>query len=145
MKPESHQSLSQQETEEIGKHLGRALQIPSIVLLEGSLGAGKTALTKGIVHGLGCKEASMVHSPTFSLVNVYDCPGGPIYHIDLYRLDSLKDLYSIGLDELLAEDAILIIEWAEKLLLPVENPWKVSITVTGEEERAIEILPAAGD
>jgi tRNA threonylcarbamoyladenosine biosynthesis protein TsaE len=143
MKPESYPSLSQQDTEKIGKRLGRVLQIPSVVLLEGSLGAGKTALTRGIVQGLGCHETSMVHSPTFSLVNQYDCPPGPVYHIDLYRLDSLKDLYSIGLDELLADDAILIIEWAEKLLLPVENPWKVSIAVTGEQERVIEIFPPA--
>ena len=142
MKSESFHSLSQEDTESIGKRLGEGLRVPSIVLLEGSLGAGKTALTKGIVQGLGCSDSDMVHSPTFSLVNQYECPAALVYHIDLYRLDGLKDLYSIGLDELLAEDAILIIEWAEKLLLPVENPWKVSIVVTGDQERVIEILPA---
>lgn len=129
----------QKETEDLGLQLGRSLQAPAILFLEGSLGAGKTALTRGIVAGLGCDDPTIVHSPTFSLINEYQCGRTRVYHVDLYRLDSLKDLYSIGLDEILTYDAVIIIEWAEKLLFKVDYTLKITIEVAGSQTRKITL------
>jgi tRNA threonylcarbamoyladenosine biosynthesis protein TsaE len=137
MKSRQHTTNSQRETEDLGRQLGLSLSIPALILLEGPLGAGKTALTRGIVEGLGCENRSDVHSPTFSLINEYPCRKAHVYHVDLYRLDSLKDLYSIGLDEILTYDAAVIIEWAEKLLFQVDATHTIKIEVIGEESRKI--------
>jgi len=130
---------SQEETEALGRRLGSNLTAPMIILLEGSLGAGKTALTRGIVDGFGCTDPTLVHSPTFSLINEYHCQTATVYHIDLYRLETLRDLYSIGLDELVTSNAIVIIEWAEKLLFKVDHTWRIRLEVTGPDTRAITI------
>jgi len=140
MKPGQLVTNSQEETENFGRQLGQDLQVPSLIFLEGSLGAGKTALTRGIVSGLGCDDPSVVHSPTFSLVNEYPCAIGTVYHIDLYRLETLQDLYSIGLDELVTADAVIIIEWAERLLFKVEYTWRITLEVTGDVSRRISIV-----
>jgi len=139
MKSGQFLSGSQEETEDFGRRLGESLTLPSVVFLQGSLGAGKTAMTRGIVKGLGCRDSAAVHSPTFSLINEYSSPAGRVYHVDLYRLDTLQDLYSIGLDELLIEEAFIIIEWAEKLLISVEPTWRIIINVTGQDGREIQI------
>ena len=85
-----------------------------MVFLRGSLGTGKTTLTRGIAQGLGIKDPSLVNSPSFTLVNIYygRCP---IYHVDLYRLDGERDLYSIGLDDFLGKDGVTVVEWSERL------------------------------
>ncbi len=132
-------TASEEETVAVGRRLGQVLRWPALILLEGCLGAGKTALTRGIVEGLGGTDPTTVHSPTFSLVNEYECTSGPIYHVDLYRLDTLQDLYSIGLDELLGSDAIIVIEWAEKLLLAVDCTLRITIEVTGDFSRRITV------
>jgi tRNA threonylcarbamoyladenosine biosynthesis protein TsaE len=79
----------------------------------GDLGAGKTTLTRGIAQGLGLADTSLVNSPSFTLVNVYQgiCP---IYHVDLYRLEGARDLYSIGLDDFMGSEGVTIIEWSER-------------------------------
>ena len=96
-------SKSPEDTRRIGVKIGRSLTIPGIVLLRGNLGTGKTTLTRGIAQGLGLEDPSLVNSPSFTLVNIYHgkCP---IYHVDLYRLEGERDLYSIGLDDFLGSD-----------------------------------------
>jgi tRNA threonylcarbamoyladenosine biosynthesis protein TsaE len=84
------------------------------VLLRGALGTGKTTLTRGIAQGLGLEDLSLVSSPSFTIVNVYHgrCP---IYHVDLYRLEGARDLYSIGLDDFLGTEGVTVVEWSERL------------------------------
>ncbi len=98
-------------------------------MLYGELGSGKTVLVRGLADGLGVTDPSLVRSPSYTLVNEYPTENSTIYHLDFYRLDGLRDLYSIGLEEILASHAIVIIEWAEKLLLEVEKPLSVRIQV----------------
>ena len=140
MTPQQLVTTSQTETESLGQRIGSSLEVPALILLEGSLGAGKTALTRGIVNGLGCDDSAIVHSPTFSLVNEYPCRKAIVYHVDLYRLDSLQELYSVGLEEIITyDDAIVIIEWAEKLLFEVDPTLRIIIEVIDDETRRITI------
>ena len=132
-------SNSEQSTLEAGQRLAEGISEPTVILLFGELGAGKTLLTKGIAKGLGVKDISLIHSPSFSLVNEYSMPHHTIFHIDLYRLDTLKDHYSIGLDEILDSGEYVVIEWAEKNLLPVTNPVRVTISVIENDAREIVI------
>jgi tRNA threonylcarbamoyladenosine biosynthesis protein TsaE len=145
MKDETLISRSQRETEEIGRKLGSSLTPGQVVLLYGVLGAGKTAFTRGLARGLGVADPSVVHSPSFSLVNEYPCPLVTVYHVDLYRLETPRDFYSIGLDELLASEAIIVIEWAEKLCFPVDQPLCVNIKVEEDETRLIQISTTEAD
>ena len=117
------------ETLQIGENIGQRLHPPRTVLLYGELGSGKTLLARGIVQGLGGDDPARVHSPSFTLVNLYSSRKGVIYHVDLYRLEGLRDLYSIGLEEILSEEALVIIEWAEKLLFHSNNPFTIRISV----------------
>ena len=131
---------NENETFQLGEQLGGSLGGPRIILLKGELGAGKTAFTRGILSGMDFSRPDSVHSPSFSLVNQYHLPGAIVFHVDLYRLESQRDLYSIGLDELLDGTQTVIIEWAEKLPWESENPVEVRFEVTGDESREIEIF-----
>lgn len=103
-----------EETTALGEQLGKTCQGGEVILLLGNLGAGKTCFTQGIARGLGIKNK--VNSPTFNLMKVYKIKKGVLCHIDAYRLNSGKDLISIGLDDYLEKkDAIVVIEWAEKV------------------------------
>ncbi len=124
---EVYYSHSEEETLTIGRRIGQQLRPPFAILLFGELGSGKTVLTRGLVRGMGVDDPSVVHSPTFTLVNEYTGRWGPIHHIDLYRLESLRDLYSIGLDEILVGQDITIIEWAEKLLIQPQKSVSIHI------------------
>ena len=129
---------SPEETVKLGRELARELSPPALVFLQGELGAGKTTLAKGIVAGLGAAEEDEVNSPTFVMVQEYG--GGRVYHIDLYRVESQPDLESLGLDDLLAENAIVLVEWPERMALPDLRPsMVVRLEVTGETERDIRI------
>ncbi|MBI4444379.1 MAG: tRNA (adenosine(37)-N6)-threonylcarbamoyltransferase complex ATPase subunit type 1 TsaE [Acidobacteria bacterium] len=108
-------SASEEETLRLGRELGRTIKPPLAVLLYGELGAGKTVLARGIAEGLEVFDPALVRSPTFTLVNEYPSKSGVIYHIDLYRLETERDFSSIGLDELLGKDAVVMVEWPEKL------------------------------
>lgn len=132
-------SQSENETRALGRALTEDLEVPATFLLHGELGAGKTALTKGIADGLGIDDPTEVHSPSFSLVNQYACRTCPMYHIDLYRLETLKDLYSIGIEEILTDEAVIVIEWAEKLRLAVENPIEIRFRVLEGDTREITV------
>ena len=97
---------SASETEELGTKIGACLEQPALILLRGDLGVGKTTFTRGLAHGLGLKDASLVHSPTYTLINYYYASTGTIYHVDLYRLDSPRDILSTGLEEILDQNGI---------------------------------------
>ncbi len=130
-------SHSTEETELLGKQISKHLQGDEIIALYGGLGAGKTALTRGIVTSLGIEDC--VSSPTFSIVNEYT-GNTPVFHFDMYRIDNWDDLYSIGFFEYI-DKGILIIEWSENIegALP-DNYIKISISNgNSENERIFEI------
>lgn len=123
----------------MGRQLARELQPPALVLLYGDVGAGKTTLVKGIVSGLGLAAEEEVTSPSFVFVHAFG-DGARLYHVDLYRAEGAAELESLGLDDLLAEKAIVVVEWADRLrltgLLPAA---KVRMDVVSEERRRIRI------
>ncbi len=101
-------------TQRIGRELAQHLRPGTAVFLEGDLGSGKTTFVKGLVEGLGFKHPEEVKSPTFVLMHVYQARI-PVYHFDLYRLESEKELEALGFDEFLRDPAgISCVEWAEK-------------------------------
>lgn len=104
---------------ELGRTIARSLPTKACVLLIGNLGAGKTTLAKGILHGLGFAEPDEVVSPTFTLIHEYG--GGRAFHIDLYRLDRAEQVATLGLDDIFDRDAVVLIEWGERFpeLMPV--------------------------
>ncbi len=102
------------ETLQLGKDLGTKLIAGDLVLLFGDLGAGKTCLTQGICLGAGLEKNAYIRSPTFTLINEYQGKV-PIFHIDLYRLESEAEIINLGLEEIIYSQAITIIEWSEKL------------------------------
>ncbi len=106
-----------------GEALGASIAAPTVIALSGELGAGKTTLAQAISRGYGVTEP--VTSPTFSLVHEYASPRGVVLHLDLYRLEDARALASIGLDELLVRDALIILEWPERALdaLPATTRW----------------------
>ena len=106
-------TYSEAETAAIGRELAATLSAGDVVLLYGDLGAGKTAFVRGLADGLGVPPAE-VSSPTFTLVQEYRGGRVPLLHVDLYRLDDPREIDDLGLDEI-AADAVLTIEWAEKL------------------------------
>jgi len=114
-------SRSPEETVEKGRELATKLRPPVVVLLSGELGAGKTTLAKGIVSGLGAGREEEVTSPTFTLVHVFHnhCK---VYHVDLYRVEDFHDLETLGLEDVLAESAVVIVEWSERLSLRTDWP-----------------------
>jgi tRNA threonylcarbamoyladenosine biosynthesis protein TsaE len=135
-------SRSFQETFDMAKSLGESLTEPTIFFLEGNLGAGKTVFAKGLICGLGQTDPDDVPSPSFTLINEYDLRL-KAYHIDLYRLETREDLRSLDLEEIFAQPAVILVEWAEKLGNP-DLPGVVRVTIEdlGNDERRIEIEPA---
>jgi tRNA threonylcarbamoyladenosine biosynthesis protein TsaE len=132
-------SRSPDETQDLGFQLAQELTVPCVVLLIGTLGSGKTTLTRGLARGLGLEDPGLVNSPSFTLVNTY--PGRcPIYHVDLYRLEGDRDLYSVGLDEFLGKQGVTIIEWGDRLPDPGQASLIVELEDAGEESRIIRIL-----
>jgi tRNA threonylcarbamoyladenosine biosynthesis protein TsaE len=107
-------TYSAEETIAFGRRLASELVPPLTVLLQGDLGAGKTTLVKGIAEGFGAALAENVTSPTFTLIHEYRGPLVTLYHIDLYRIDTARELETLGLDDLIAPNCILLIEWGEK-------------------------------
>jgi tRNA threonylcarbamoyladenosine biosynthesis protein TsaE len=129
---------SPEETIAFGRDLSKMLEPPCLVLMTGELGSGKTVLTKGIVVGLGATAESEVTSPTFALVHEYS-GARRVYHIDLYRIEGARDLASLGLDEMLAQQATVIIEWGEKLAHAPAPRFEVHLEHRGENERKISV------
>lgn len=107
-------STSTEQTEEIGYKIGQILKKGDIIAYSGDLGAGKTAITRGIAKGLGYEQR--VTSPTFAIVNEYICEDFTIFHFDMYRITDADSLYSIGFDDYLNADGIMLIEWSENVI-----------------------------
>ncbi|HVB59069.1 MAG TPA: tRNA (adenosine(37)-N6)-threonylcarbamoyltransferase complex ATPase subunit type 1 TsaE [Candidatus Acidoferrales bacterium] len=130
---------SSEETIEFGRQIGARLKPPVLILLSGELGAGKTTLTKGIVSGAGAAAEAEVTSPTFTLVHKYD-HGKSVYHVDLYRVGDFRDLETLGLEDVFAEQAIVIVEWSEKFTL--RNDWpsvRIHLEHVAEDTRRISL------
>jgi tRNA threonylcarbamoyladenosine biosynthesis protein TsaE len=129
---------SPEETIEFGRRLSETLRPASIVLLRGDLGAGKTTMVKGIAEGFQAASKEDVTSPTFTLVHEYRGQEVDLFHIDLYRIDSQKELDTLALDDLRSERSILLIEWGEKFeLFRRERDYEIVIERSGDEERQI--------
>jgi tRNA threonylcarbamoyladenosine biosynthesis protein TsaE len=139
VKRETFSTNSEQETIVLGRSLARRWPRPCVALLIGSLGAGKTTLAKGLVAGAGAACEDDVSSPTFPLIHEYGDPVS-VYHIDLYRLDTVEEVERIGLEEILDRPALVLIEWAERFpqLLPARRI-EVRIEVAGDEGRTFEV------
>jgi tRNA threonylcarbamoyladenosine biosynthesis protein TsaE len=130
---------SSDETIQFGRDLGARLQPPVLILLSGELGAGKTTLTKGIVSGTGAAREEEVTSPTFTLVHKYD-HGARVYHVDLYRISDFHDLETLGLEDVLSEPGVVIVEWPDKLTLHTDWPiLRIQLEHVAEDTRKITI------
>jgi tRNA threonylcarbamoyladenosine biosynthesis protein TsaE len=130
---------SDEETRALGRRLAKMLPDRGVVLLIGELGAGKTTIAKGIVEGRGIASADDVSSPTFTLIHEYGQPVG-IYHIDLYRLNTLDEARRLGLDDLFEQPVLILVEWGERFpeLLPEERV-EIRLTHKSEDVRRIEV------
>jgi tRNA threonylcarbamoyladenosine biosynthesis protein TsaE len=130
---------SAEETIAFGRKLAADLNPPLLILLRGDLGAGKTTLVKGIAEGFEASSADDVTSPTFTLVHHYRGPRAALYHIDLYRVDTERELETLGLDDLMGPDSILLIEWGEKFgRFGRERDLEIVLERVGENERRIQ-------
>ena len=133
---------SAEETTQWGREFAKRLQAPVLVLLTGDLGSGKTTLTKGIVAGLGAAAEDEVTSPTFTLVHVYGAAHvGKVYHADLYRIESFDDFETLGLEDVFAKPAVVILEWSERF--PLQSPWpqlRVKLEHVGGDARRIQVI-----
>ncbi len=134
-----YQTNSAEETIALGREIAELIRDARIVLLRGDLGAGKTTLTKGIAEAFQAAAQEDVTSPTFTLVHEYRGPERTLYHIDLYRIETERELYTLGLEDLINEDGnILLIEWGEKFeRLQREKDAEIAITRIGENERRL--------
>lgn len=137
------QTHSAEETTELGRGLAAELKPGSLVLLRGDLGAGKTTLVKGIAEAFNAARADDVTSPTFTLIHEYRGPQVALYHIDLYRIDTPRELDTLALDDLMTPQSILLIEWGEKFeRFAKERDVEIAIEHKGGDER--RILVTAG-
>jgi tRNA threonylcarbamoyladenosine biosynthesis protein TsaE len=126
---------SEDETIALGQRIAAGLPGRAVVLLIGNLGAGKTTLAKGIISGLGAAAVEEVSSPTFTLIHEY----GRVYHIDLYRLERVEEVATLGLDEIFDREAVVLIEWGERFprLMP-EKRIEIRLQTGPENCRTIE-------
>jgi tRNA threonylcarbamoyladenosine biosynthesis protein TsaE len=132
------------DTVEVGRKLVKLLKPPQLLLLRGDLGTGKTTLVKGIAQALDAAEPDEVTSPTFTLLHEYDgtLDGKPVklYHIDVYRLEGERQLETLGLDELLTPDALVLVEWGDKFKsIRKKATGEIAITSAGGDARKITV------
>jgi tRNA threonylcarbamoyladenosine biosynthesis protein TsaE len=140
METQEFLTRSPEETVALGRKLAASLAPPKIVLLRGDLGTGKTTLVKGIAEGFGAASQEDVTSPTFTLVHEYRGPGASLYHIDLYRVDTPRQLETLGLDDLIGEQSVLLIEWGEKFPRFVrERDVEIALEQVNENERKVKV------
>ena len=135
---------SAQETIRLGKKLAAAMHGGQIVALIGNLGSGKTHLIKGIAQGLKAPDPTRVCSPTFVLINEYAARDGELtlYHIDAYRLNSVREFELLGFEDFCRPDAIVLIEWADKVMPALAGLDMVQIELSheGQDKRRIKIV-----
>lgn len=130
---------SADETIKFGEKLGRLLAAGHVIALVGELGAGKTTMVKGIVHGLDVTDRRAVKSPTFSLIHKYE-GRIPIFHFDAYRLEGVQDMLDIGSDEIIFGNGVSIIEWADRVSECLPGKYlKITLIAVSENERKIEL------
>ncbi len=134
---------SPEETEKVGETLARSLKAGAVIAYLGDLGAGKTAFTRGLARGLGCRE--LVTSPTYTIVNEYLGGRLPLFHFDMYRLGSSDDLWDIGWEDYLERGGVCAVEWSENVADAMEDPITVTIEKLGENQRKITIEGGMSD
>jgi tRNA threonylcarbamoyladenosine biosynthesis protein TsaE len=130
---------SDEETRALGSSIAKMLPDRGVVLLIGELGAGKTTLAQGIVEGRGVASAKDVSSPTFTLIHEYGEPVR-IYHVDLYRLNTLDEARRLGLEDVLEQPVLVLVEWGERFpeLLP-EQRVEITLSYKGEQTRSVQV------
>ncbi len=132
------------DTIDVGRKLARLLKPPQLLILRGELGTGKTTLVKGIAQALDAAEADEVTSPTFTLIHEYDGTQSgkavKLFHLDVYRLEGERQLETLGLDELLTPDALVLVEWGEKFKsIKKKSTGEIAITSAGGDARKITV------
>ena|SRR5947209_1586828 len=138
---EERSTHSAEETIALGRELAAQLIPPKLVLLRGELGAGKTTLVKGIAAGLGAAAPEEVTSPTFTLIHEYRGEQATVYHIDLYRIETERELATLGIDELLRDErSLVLIEWGEKFpRFAAERNVEIALERVSENERMVRL------
>lgn len=132
-------SRSAEETIACGRELASRMRSPLLVLLSGDLGAGKTTLAKGIISGLGVAREEDITSPTFTLVHTFT-GSVKVYHVDLYRVGDVQEFDSLGLEDLFANPAIVLIEWPERMRLRTDWPvMRIALAHVDESSRKITV------
>lgn len=126
-----------QETEELARKIASEIKGGEVLLLNGTLGAGKTTFTKGFAKALGVNKT--VVSPTFTIIKEYEGTSLTLYHIDMYRIEEEDELYELGIEELYRSDSVTVIEWNKMEVLP-EKVITLNVEVLGETTRQWEIL-----
>jgi tRNA threonylcarbamoyladenosine biosynthesis protein TsaE len=131
---------SAEETIALGRSLASQLAPPKLVILRGDLGAGKTTLVKGVAEGFQAALEDDVTSPTFTLIHEYRGPKAVVYHIDLYRVDTARELETLGLDDLMSDNSVLLIEWGEKFRrFECERDVEITLESVSENNRRIRV------
>jgi tRNA threonylcarbamoyladenosine biosynthesis protein TsaE len=138
------ETASSADTIAVGRKLAQLLVPPQLLILRGDLGAGKTTLVKGIAEALDAADADEVTSPTFTLLHEYGGmrEGKPVqlYHLDVYRLEGERQLETLGLDDLLTDDALVFVEWGEKFKsILAKSTGEIVIRLTGGDARRITL------
>jgi len=135
------QTHSPAETEALGARMAAIIPIGTVIALYGDLAAGKTCFVRGMAAHFGA--SSNVHSPTFTLVNIYGNAPKQLFHLDLYRLGSVEELYDLGCEELFEPEGLCVVEWAERAekILPRER-LEIRMAHAGGDAREIEIIPS---
>lgn len=132
---------SADETVALGRSFGQLLAPPKVVLLRGDLGAGKTTLVKGIAEAFDAASSDDVTSPTFTLVHEYRGPKANLFHIDLYRVDTPRELETLGLDDLASDDSVLLVEWGDKFArFERERDVEIVLERISENERQVRVI-----
>lgn len=134
-------SHSTQETEQFGEEVAKSLRGGDVLAFTGSLGMGKTAFTRGLARGLGCR--GRVTSPTFTIVNEYDGKT-PLFHFDMYRLGSSDELFDIGWDDYLARGGVCAVEWSERVSDALPGDTIFVDIARGEEGENTRVITVTG-
>ena len=138
-----YRTSSEAGTKALGEKLAGELQPGTVIAYRGDLGAGKTAFTRGLARGLGV--TGRVTSPTFTIVNEYEGGRLPLFHFDMYRLESSDELFDIGWEDYLSRGGVCAVEWSEKVADALEGAMRIDIRRgESETERIITIEEGAG-
>ena len=135
-------TISPEETEAVGRKIAAKLLPGDIIAYYGDLGAGKTAFTRGLAAGLGVTE--QVTSPTYTIVNEYLSGRMPLFHFDMYRLDSADDLFDIGWEDYLARGGVCAVEWSENVEEALSGAIRITISKDPADENVRTITIEGG-